>query len=33
MIGSIRSIFWLFGHKELVKVIDDPACILEDEMR
>ncbi|GIK04727.1 hypothetical protein Aspvir_008821 [Aspergillus viridinutans] len=32
MVGSIRSIFWLFGHKELVKVIDDPACILEDEI-
>ncbi|KAF7177115.1 hypothetical protein CNMCM7691_004763 [Aspergillus felis] len=32
MIGSTRSIFWLFGHKELVKVIDDPACILEDEI-
>ncbi|KAG2014584.1 hypothetical protein GB937_006546 [Aspergillus fischeri] len=32
MIGSIRSIFWLFNHRELVKVIDDPACILEDEI-
>ncbi|KAL3414430.1 hypothetical protein V8F44DRAFT_487400 [Aspergillus fumigatus] len=32
MIGSIKSIFWLFNHKELVKVVDDPACILEDEI-
>ncbi|KAF7172082.1 hypothetical protein CNMCM6106_006375 [Aspergillus hiratsukae] len=32
MVGSIRSIFWLFDHKDLVKVVDDPACILEDEI-
>jgi hypothetical protein len=32
MVGSIRSIFWLFGYKDLVQVVDDPACILEDEI-
>ncbi|RHZ55215.1 uncharacterized protein CDV56_104825 [Aspergillus thermomutatus] len=32
MIGSNRSIFWLFGLNDLVKVIDDPACLIEDEV-
>ncbi|RHZ48236.1 uncharacterized protein CDV56_105973 [Aspergillus thermomutatus] len=26
------SIFWLFGHKDLVELVDDPACLLEDEI-
>ncbi|KAF7125691.1 hypothetical protein CNMCM5793_001984 [Aspergillus hiratsukae] len=32
MVGSIRSIFWLFGCDDLVKLVDDPACVLEDEI-
>lgn len=32
MIGSIRSIFWLFGRNDLVRVVDDPACLLKDEI-
>ncbi|KAF5857450.1 hypothetical protein ETB97_005764 [Aspergillus alliaceus] len=32
MVGSNRSIFWLFGLNDMVKVIDDPACLLQDEV-
>ncbi|OAX79638.1 hypothetical protein ACJ72_06040 [Emergomyces africanus] len=32
MIGPIRSIFWLAGYDDLVKVVDDPAYVLEDEI-
>ncbi|KAL1846953.1 hypothetical protein Plec18170_008922 [Paecilomyces lecythidis] len=32
MIGSIRSIFWLFGHKDLVELVDDPACSMNNEI-
>ncbi|KAI9371352.1 hypothetical protein BJX61DRAFT_33278 [Aspergillus egyptiacus] len=32
VIGSNRSIFWLFGLNDFVTIIDDPACLLEDEI-
>ncbi|KAJ9267610.1 hypothetical protein DTO212C5_5849 [Paecilomyces variotii] len=32
MIGSIRSIFWLYGYKDLVELVDDPAYSLQDEI-
>ncbi|KAL5335307.1 hypothetical protein BJX70DRAFT_328312 [Aspergillus crustosus] len=32
MIGSNRSIFWLLGYNDVVKTIDDPGCVLEDEI-
>lgn len=32
MIGSSRSIFWLLGYSDAVKTIDDPGCVLEDEI-
>ena len=32
MIGSMQSIFWVSGFDDLVRVIDDPAYVLEDEI-
>ncbi|KAJ6190534.1 hypothetical protein N7519_000555 [Penicillium mononematosum] len=32
MVGSNRSIFWIFGYNDIVDVIDDPACLLDDEI-
>jgi hypothetical protein len=32
MIGSARSIFWICGYNDLVRLVDDPACILDDEV-
>lgn len=32
MVGSNRSIFWIFGYNDIVDIIDDPACLLDDEI-
>jgi hypothetical protein len=32
MIGSAMSIFWICGYNDLVRLVDDPACILDDEV-
>lgn len=32
MIGPLRSIFWISGDDELVRMVDDPAYVLEDEL-
>ncbi|KAL4807017.1 hypothetical protein BDV18DRAFT_159239 [Aspergillus unguis] len=33
LIGPLRSLLWLGGYDELVAAIDDPAYVLEDEIR
>jgi hypothetical protein len=32
-IGPIKSLFWIYGYDELVRAIDDPAYVIEDEIR